>query len=90
MWPEMPQDRRNNEYPYPNLLKRTEATKRLGISPQTLERLVRDGEIVAVEYYSKRRYTEESVISCLERHVVKTRQKEIWPGVVYKPGMKIV
>lgn len=71
-------------------LTKKAAAKRLGVSPPTVDRLVRDGELTAVEFYGRRRYPEEAVEACRQRHLVKPAAKEIWPGVVYKPGMKLV
>ena len=71
-------------------ISKKEAAKRLGCAPQTVDRMVRDGELSAVEYYGRRRYDEDSVEKCRLAHTVKPRRKEIYPGVTYTPGMKLV
>lgn len=72
------------------LLTKKDAAKRLGISPPTMDRLVRDGELEAVEFYGRRRYPEESVEACYERHLVQPVVRQVWPDVKYTPGMKLV
>lgn len=73
---------------WPKLIKGVTVEKLLGCSRATLNRLARDGEIEYVDYYGQRRYIEESVIACFERHKVK---KERWPDATpYRKGMKIV
>lgn len=72
------------------LLTKKDTAKRLGISPPTVDRLVRDGELTAVEFYGRRRYPEESVEACLKAHTIKPRPKMVFPDVVYTPGMKLV
>lgn len=71
-------------------LNAKEAAKRLGVSPPTLNRLVRDGELECVEYYGRRKYSEDAVQKCLDNHRVKGRPKTIWPNITYVPGMKLV
>lgn len=76
-------------YKWPKLIKGITVEKLLGCSRATLNRLARDGEIEYVDYYGQRRYIEESVIACFERHKVKP--KERWPEATpYRKGMKIV
>ena len=72
------------------LLTKKDAAKRLGIARRTVDRLVRDGELEAVEFYGRRKYPEASVEACYNRHLVRSSAREIRPGVVYKPGMKLV
>lgn len=72
------------------LLTKKDAAKRLGVSPQTVDRLVRDGELEAVEFYGRRKYPEEMVDACYQRHLIRPSQREIWPGLDYVPGMKLV
>jgi excisionase family DNA binding protein len=74
----------------PELLTKKAAAKKLGVAPRTVDRLVRDGELEAVEFYGRRRYPDASVSACLERHTVRGKPKEVWPGLEYKPGMKLV
>lgn len=72
------------------LLTKKDAAKRLGVSPQTVDRLVRDGELEAIEFYGRRKYTSESVDDCYRRHLIQPKAREIWPGLQYTPGMKLV
>ena len=60
-----------------------------GLLPGHAEPAGSDGEIEYVDYYGQRRYIEESVIACFERH--KAKPKEQWPEPEpYRKGMKIV
>ena len=68
------------EYKWPKLIKGVTVERLLGISRETLNRLARDGEVEYVDYYGQRRYIEESVIACFERH--KAKPKEQWPEVI--------
>lgn len=70
-------------------LNKTQAIKRLGVSRGDFARLIRDGKIEAVEYYGHRRYSVESIERCIADHRYKPNL-EIYPGVKYVPGMKIV
>lgn len=72
------------------LLTKKEAAKRLGVAPQTVDRLVRDGELEAVEFYGRRKYNEESVEACYQEHRVRARPRVVYPPLDYKPGMKLV
>lgn len=73
------------------LLTKKETAKRLGISPPTVDRLVRDGEISAVEFYGRRRYPEASVTECYQRHMVAPTARPVWSKRErYYPGMKLV
>ena len=77
------------DYKWPKLIKGITVEKLLGCSRATLNRLASDGEIEYVDYYGQRRYIEESVIACFERH--KANPKERWPEPKpYRKGMKIV
>ena len=72
-------------------LNKTQAIKRLGASRSDFVRLIRDGKIEVVEYYGHRRYSEESIARCIEAHRYDpNRGREIYPGIKYVPGMKIV
>ena len=72
------------------LLTKKEAAKRLGISPPTVDRLVRDGELEAVEFYGRRKYPEEAVEACLDKHTVRPAPRMVLPDLEYRPGMRLV
>ena len=72
------------------LLTKKDAAKRLGLAPRTVDRLVRAREMAAGEFYGRRKDPEAAVGACYNRHLVRSSAREIRPGVVYKPGMKLV
>lgn len=71
------------------MLNKTQAAKFIGVKPYMIDKFTHNGDLAWYDFYGKRMYHEADLKACRKKF---RRQKkiEIYPGVEYVPGMKVV
>ena len=71
------------------MLTKKQVAEKIGVSLYMVDKLTRKGDLAWYDFYGLRRYKEEDVDACLLK-LRRIKKVEIFPGVEYVPGMKLV
>ena len=71
------------------MLNKKQAADYLGMRPYMIDKFTHKGDLAWYDFYGRRMYKEEDLDACREKFR-KKKTVEVYPGVAYVPGMKVV